>query len=164
MRPRRRVPSTGDTGNSPPPKLDDDWSPFPLRAGFELAELLYTTALLSNNVTNRLLDIWTTTLIPHNDSVPILDHTDLHAMIDTIKLRHVPWESYTVRYNGLQPEDGPVPKWMSTDYQLWYRNPRKVIHSIFGNPDLVDGIDYVPYREFEDGKHHYCDFVSRDWA
>ena len=50
------------------------------------------------------------------------------------------------------------------DYQLWYRNPRKVIHNIFRNHDLVDNIDYVPYREFEGGKHRYCDFMSTDWA
>ena len=32
------------------------------------------------------------------------------------------------------------------------------------NPDLADGIDYVPYRDFEGGKRRYCDFMSGDWA
>ena len=82
----------GTPATPPPPKSDDDWSPFPSCAGFKLVELLYTTAPLSNNVINRLLNIWTTTLIPHNDSAPIIDHTNLHAMIDTIKLGHMPWE------------------------------------------------------------------------
>lgn len=53
---------------------------------------------------------------------------------------------------------------MTTEYELWYRDPRKVIHNILANPDLVDGIDYVPYREFQDGKRRYCDFMSGDWA
>ena len=147
-----------------PPKSNDDWTPFTSRAGFELAELLYTTAPLSNNIIDKLLNIWSATLVPHNDSAPILDHADLHATIDAIKLGHVPWESYTVQYNGLRPDDAPIPGWMTTDWQLWYRDPRKVIHSLFKNPDLADGIDYVPYREFDGDERRYSDFMSGDWA
>lgn len=85
-------------------------------------------------------------------------------MIDAIKLGSVPWQSYTIKYNGLRPDNGPTPEWMTTEYQLWYRDPRKVIHNIFANPDLVNDIDYVPYRDFEDGKRRYCDFMSGNWA
>ena len=146
-------------------KSGDDWSPFTSRAGFELAEILYTTAALSNDTIDRILDIWAATLVPHNNSAPLTDHHNLHSTIDAIKLGHVPWQSYTARYNGLRPENGPTPEWMTTDYQVWYRDPRKVIHTIFSNPDLVDGIDYVPYREFDsNGKRRYCDFMSADWA
>ena len=53
---------------------------------------------------------------------------------------------------------------MTTDYEVWYRDPRNVIHNILANPDLVDGIDYVPYREFENNERRYCDFMSGDWA
>lgn len=53
---------------------------------------------------------------------------------------------------------------MTTEYQLWYRDPRKVIHNLFGNPDLINSIDYVPYREFNNGERRYCDFMSGDWA
>ena len=53
---------------------------------------------------------------------------------------------------------------MTTDYQLWFRDPRKVIHNILANPDLADGVDYIPYREFEDTKRRYGDFMSGDWA
>jgi len=53
---------------------------------------------------------------------------------------------------------------MTTEYQLCYRDPRKVIHGILENPDLADGIDYVPYCEFKGGKRQYCDFMSGDWA
>ena len=41
---------------------------------------------------------------------------------------------------------------MTANYQLWYQNPRKVIHSLLGNLGLVDGIDYTPYCEFDSGK------------
>ena len=147
-----------------PPKPDDDWAPFTLRAGFKLAEILYTTAPLSNNAIDTLLNLWNTTLVPHNNTAPFTDHKDVHSTIDAIKLDNVPWQSYTAQYNGLYPEDGPTPEWMNTDYQLWYRDPRKVIHSILANPNLVDGIDYVPYREFKNDNRRYCDFMSANWA
>lgn len=76
----------------------------------------------------------------------------------------MPWRSYIAEYKGLRPDNGPTPEWMTTKYQLWYRDPRKVIHNILANPDLADGIDYVPYREFENEKRRYCDFMSGDWA
>ena len=53
---------------------------------------------------------------------------------------------------------------MTTKYQLWYRNPRAIIHNNLANPDLVNNIDYVPYREFVGGKQRYSDFMSGDWA
>ena len=134
------------------------------RAGFELAKILYTAAPLSNSIIDRLLSIWSATLIPHHDSPPIADHHDLHLTINAIELGHVPWKSYTVKYNGLRPENGPTPEWMTTEYQLWYRNPREIIHHILANPELVDGIDCVPYREFENNNRRYSDFMSGDWA
>ena len=132
--------------------------------GFELAEILYTAALLSNSIIDRLLSIWSATLIPHHDSPPITDHHDLHLTINAIELGHVPWKSYTVKYNGLCPENSPTPKWMTTEYQLWYRNPQEIIHHILANPELVDGIDCAPYREFKNNNHRYSNFMSGDWA
>jgi hypothetical protein len=142
----------------------DDWTPFASRAGFELAEILYKKSPVSNDTIDQLLNLWSATLVPHEDSAPFLDHDDLHATIDAIKLGHVPWQSYTARYNNLRPDNAPTPEWMTTDYQVWYRDPRKVIHHIFANPDLANDIDYVPYRDFEDGKRRYCDFMSGDWS
>jgi len=113
---------------------------------------------------DRLLSIWRATLVPHNDEPPIIDHRDLHSTIDAINLGHVPWQSYTARYQGLRPDDAPTPEWMTTDYQLWYRDPRRVIRNILANPDLADSIDYTPYREFEGDKRRYCDLMSGNWA
>ena len=129
---------------------------------FELAEILYTKAPLSNNTTNKLLGLWSATLVPFGDSAPILDRNDLHSTIDAIELGEVPWQTYVACYNGLHPENGPTPEWMTTEYQLCYRDPCKVIHRILANPDLADGIDYIPYCEFKGGKQQYCDFISGD--
>ena len=128
-----------------------------------MVEILYTTASLSNSSTDVLLNLWNATLTPHGDSAPFVDHKDIHATINAIKLENMPWRSYTAWYNGLRP-DGPAPEWMDTDYQLWYRDPQKVIHNILANPDLADDLDYIPYHEFENNKQCYRDFMSANWA
>jgi len=103
-------------------------------------------------------------LVPHGDVAPIVDHSDLHSTIDAIDLGNIPWQTYTAHYRGLRPENGPTPEWMTVEYQLCYRDPRKVIRGIFANPDLADNIDYIPYRDFKDDKRQYCDFMSGDWS
>lgn len=148
----------------PPPKSNDDWTPFASREGFELAEILYLKAHLSQSTINQLLDIWSATLIPHDDLPPITSHQDLHTQIDAIRLGNIPWRSYTARYQWLCPNAGPVPEWMNAEYQLWYRDPRQVIHKILANPEFVSNVDYAPHRDFQDGKRQYCDFMSGDWA
>ncbi|KAF9642580.1 hypothetical protein BDM02DRAFT_3071311, partial [Thelephora ganbajun] len=79
-------------------------------------------------------------------------------------LGNVPWRSYTAQYQWLRPESGPIPEWMEAQYQLWYHDPRQVIHHIFTNPEFASGIDYTPHHDFQDEKRLYCDFMSRDWA
>jgi hypothetical protein len=39
-----------------------------------------------------------------------------------------------------------------------------VIHNILANPELANAVDYVPYREFENNKRWYADFMSGNWA
>lgn len=50
------------------------------------------------------------------------------------------------------------------EYQLWYCDPRQVIHNILGNPEFASGIDYTPHRDFQDENRQYHDFMSGDWA
>ncbi|KAF9642903.1 hypothetical protein BDM02DRAFT_3192497, partial [Thelephora ganbajun] len=53
---------------------------------------------------------------------------------------------------------------MEAQYQLWYHDPRQVIHHIFANPEFASGIDYAPHHDFQDEKRLYHDFMSGDWA
>lgn len=99
------------------------------------------------------------TLIPYTNSPPIDDHHDLHAQIDAVQLGQVPWQSYTVQYQGIHPDDGQAPEWMDTKYQLWYRNPRKLIHNLLANTEFTS-----PHRDFKNGKRQYGDFMSGNWA
>ncbi|KAF9645830.1 hypothetical protein BDM02DRAFT_3130787 [Thelephora ganbajun] len=136
------------------------------QAGFELTEILYLKAHLSQGIINKLLETWSATLIPYGDLPPITDHQDLHTQINAIKLGNVPWRSYTAQYQWLRPESGPIPEWMEAQYQLWYRNPRQVIHHIFANPEFASGIDYAPHHDFQDENGDWawdqCDIIAVD--
>jgi len=87
----------------PATKADSDWSPFTLRAGFELAEFLFANAELSQRKIDKLLKLWAATLIPHGNSPPITNHQDLQQ-IDAIRLGNVQWKSTPLKYNH------PLPK------------------------------------------------------
>ena len=120
----------------PRPKSKEDWTPFHSRAGFELAELLYKKAEMSQPNIDQLLNIWSATLAPHEDEPPIANFQDLHAQIDAIDLGFTPWKSSAVQYQGRRPENSVAPQWMDEEYRLWYRDPRKVIRNILGNSDF----------------------------
>ena len=69
-----------ETPPTPPlPKSNDDWTPFTSQEGFKLAEILYLKAHLLQSIIDQLLDVWSATLIPHDDLPPITSHQDLHA-------------------------------------------------------------------------------------
>ena len=148
----------------PPPKADNDWYPFTSRAGFKLADFLFTDAQLSQKKINHILKLWAATLVPHNDSVPIANHLDLHRQIDAIDLGDVQWEHTYLKYEGLLPRATRHPEWKTTEYDVWYRNPRQVIKNILARPDLEGHVDYVAYREFNDEKRQYGNLMSGDWA
>ena len=147
-----------------PQKSGNDWSPFSSHAGFELVDLLFKKAELSQPHVDHLLSLWSVTLAPHGDVPPVADHHDLHAQIDSIKLGSMPWKSWTGQYQGHRPKDSVPPSWMDEKYQLLYRDPRKVVRNILANPDFNISLDRIPYRDFQDGKCCYCDFMSGNWA
>ena len=141
-----------------------DWFPFESCVRFELADFVFTEAELSKKKTNRLLELWTATLIHHGIPPPIHDHTDLLRQIDSIPLGNVPWECFCLKYDGPLPETGRPPEWMTTEYEVWSRNPREVIKGILANPEFNGHVDYSTYQEFEDLRRRYSNVMSGDWA
>lgn len=96
---------------------------------------------------------------------PIVENREvLYALIDSIQDGNVPWDSFTIRYGGERPEDGPVPPWMDQDHEVWFRDVRTVIESMIGNPELAGMMDFAPKRIFRDGKRQYKDLMSGNWA
>jgi Plavaka transposase len=141
----------------------DDWTPFSSRIEFELAELLFKRAEASNSCIDDLLDLWAADVLCSGRQPPFADHDDLHDMIDSIEEGRTSWHSFQVSYQGERPT-GNVPSWMDESYDVWHRDPHKVIEDLLANSDFDGSFDYVPYQEFENGKRRWSDFMSGNWA
>ncbi|KAH7923128.1 hypothetical protein BV22DRAFT_1016022 [Leucogyrophana mollusca] len=149
----------------PPEKAQDDWYPYRNRVEFETAEFLFKRSHMSSAKVDAILDLWAATLAKHNDSPPFADHHDLHKVIDSTPLGGVVWESFVGRYEGERP-DGDVPPWMNDEYEVWYRDPHKVVRNLLANPDFKDEMDYIPFREYDaaNDQRRWKDFMSGDWV
>lgn len=88
----------------------------------------------------------------------------MYKTIDATPLGDVPWESFTLQYNGTQPTEN-VPSWMTAEHDIWFRDPRVLVHNILSNATFESGFDYAPFQErAADGTHRFCDFMSGNWA
>ncbi|KAH7919985.1 hypothetical protein BV22DRAFT_1107896 [Leucogyrophana mollusca] len=143
----------------------DDWTPYQNRLEFETAEFLFTKTQMSAGHVDELLHLWGMSLAVHGDDPPFTDHVDLHDTIDQTPLGDVAWNKFTINYSGDRYRtEAP---WMDEDYEIFYRDPRKVIRNMISTPDFKDTIDYVLYHEWEkrpDGTHkrQWRDFMSGD--
>jgi len=95
---------------------------------------------------------------------PFADHTELYSIIDSITDGDIPWESFSVSFNGALPEAGPIPPWMEEKYEVWFRDTLAVAEQQIGNPDFDKEMDYAPKRVSHKGKRRYKDFMSGNWA
>jgi len=146
-------------------KPPDDWTPYRNRVEFETAEFLFTENQMSASQTNKLLDLWASTLRKYDDFPPFADIRDLHKTIDSTPLGDVKWQSFSVKYTGTRP-DTNVPPWMDQNFDVWYRDPREVVQGMLANPEFSQEFDYRPYREYSaDGNvRQWQDFMSGNWA
>jgi hypothetical protein len=56
-----------------------------------------------------LLDLWSATLLKHDEGAPFEDAKDLYDTIDSISLGDVAWETFSMSYNGERPQRDDVP-------------------------------------------------------
>jgi hypothetical protein len=111
-----------------------------------------------------LLNLWAASLAEHGGKPPFSSHKHLYKTIDATPLGSVPWESFSVRYNGEHP-DTNVPRWMTAEFDVWFRDPRSLVHNLLSNPDFNQEFDYSPIQEYDlHGNHRFQDFMSGDWA
>jgi len=141
-----------------------DWFPFNSCVGFELADFIFTEVELPRKKIDHLLELLAATLVPHGAASPIADHKDLLQQIDSIPLGNIPWESFSLSYDEPLPKTTHRPEWMTTEYEVWFRNPCEVIKGILSNPEFNSHIDYSMYREFNDLTRWYSNMMSGDWA
>ena len=130
---------------------------------FKLTEFLYRRNQMSAADINILLNLWVASLVPYGAEPPFSNHNDLYKTIDSSPLGGMPWESFMLNYGRERPE-GSCPSWMDADYEIWFRDPKKIIHNLIAKPNFKDEFDYVPYHEYKDGVHHFQDFMLGDWA
>jgi len=148
----------------PPQPLDidpTDWGAFKSKEGFEIAELAYHKAHMSEGNIDNLFKICS------GRQVPFSNHNELYAAIDGITARGVPWQSFSIKYRGMyrNNSDVPQPKWMLDTYKIFYHDPWLIVHEMLANPDFKDGINFAPYYVFDkDGICRYQHLISGDWA
>lgn len=151
----------------PPPRGSngpDDWFPFDDRIQFEVADFLFRQNQMSASHINLLLSLWAASLAVHGDEPPFSNATHLYDAIDSIPLGDVSWESFTLRYDGPRLVENTA-TWVDTEYEIWYRDPRALVHNLLSNSSFKSGFDYVPYQEHTvDGVHRFHDFMSGNWA
>lgn len=114
---------------------------------------------------DKLLDIWTASLLNVDGQALFTDHKDVYKMIDSSTLGDIKWNNFTVKYTRPQP-DQDVPPWMNDSYEVYFRDPHEVVCQMLTNPDFADKIDLIPYREYDSAtnERRWCDFMSADWA
>jgi Plavaka transposase len=154
---------------APPPAQpqahSSDWTPFRNRIEFEFSEFVYTREQMSAGNIDVLLDLWAASLFRHDVEPPFVNHTDLYDTIDSIPLGDVPWQCFQTSFRGAKPTTGEIPSWMTTEYEVWFRDPRGVVRNMLANPSYHNKFDYVPVRNFNaNGERQFRDFMSGDWA
>ncbi|KAJ7271319.1 hypothetical protein B0H12DRAFT_1228975 [Mycena haematopus] len=134
--------------DSPPPvqerRAHGDFTPYEGRTDFNLADLLYRRAARPESAENP----------------PFADAEDLYNTIDATEIGHVPWESFSIRYN--QPiAPGDVTPWKTQDYIVHFRDPRQILHQQLANPDFKSEMDFAPKQDIivEDPATHGSTFV-----
>jgi hypothetical protein len=129
-----------------------------------VADFLYRRNQMSAGDIDFIFKLWAASLVAHHDSPPFSNHTEMYNTIDSTPLGDLPWEFFSLEYNGDVPE-GDVPSWMSAEYDVWFRNPLGLVHNILLNPDFEGEIDYAPVQEYSsNGVHRFRDFMTGNWA
>jgi hypothetical protein len=153
------LPAPDSHRNSP-------WDPFESRGHFTLADFLYRRSQMSAGHIDELMEIWGA--LHPNGNGPFGSHHDLHKVLDSIEDGDAPWESFTMnhpKFTGNPEDDDHLPLWQKADYDVWFRDPRKVLKEQLSNPTFKDGIDYAPKIFFGNKNERiFENFMSGNWA
>ena len=118
---------------------------------------------MSGTNINDLLEIWATTLSEDQDP-PFASKNEMYNAIDDLDLGGAPWKCFTVKYNG-EIEDGDVTPWKHKSFEVWYRDPRMIMHNQLGNREYAGEIDVASKDVHDkDGKRQFSDFMSGNWS
>ncbi|KAF8257336.1 hypothetical protein EI94DRAFT_1774510 [Lactarius quietus] len=156
------------TPPSPPPVWSpNDWALYHDHVDFELTEFLYTKVQMSGKSIDTLSQLWHASFINHGihpNNINLFEWNDsLLATIDATPVGDVPWEGFSMSYDGPCPFDAP--EWMTTTHNVWFCDPRQLVHNLLANQDFDGEFDYMLFQEFDTWKRRcWWDFMSGDWA
>jgi hypothetical protein len=85
---------------------------------------------------NFILGLWAASLVIHDDDPPFSNAHQMYDTIDSTPLGDVLWESFSIHYDSAQPTEN-IPSWMESEYDVWFQDPRSLVHNILSNPDFV---------------------------
>ncbi|KAG6808810.1 hypothetical protein H0H92_002808, partial [Tricholoma furcatifolium] len=85
----------------------------------------------------------------------------IYALINQIEQGDIPWDSFSIRYNGKLLANGLIPPWMTEQHEVWFQDPLHVLEGQFGNPDFVQELNYAPKRDLlaKDEDAHGATFI-----
>ena len=145
--------------------MQGDWKPFGSEVQFKIADLLYHRAELSASNIDHLFELWTESLedLDMAQGAPFLNHEELYAAIDSSSLGDIPWQCLVT---GIADDiDEHSPKWMRTQYEVWYRDPEAVVSAMLSNPDFDGQFDLCPYIDLDvGGKRRWNNVMSGNMA
>ena len=150
---------------APPPRNlapSDDWSPFPDKDTFQIVDFVFREDQMSNAKIDRLADLWGQR---HHDDrgSPFASHREVHAYIDSIQQGEAPWHRLETTPAVNHTPDTPL--WQTRQYDVWYRDPKKVIANMLDSAEFKDVIDYAPYQlHRRNGKRCWTNFLSGNFS
>ncbi|KAJ2927270.1 hypothetical protein H1R20_g9824, partial [Candolleomyces eurysporus] len=135
----------------PPPRLDnldDPWFPFEDEGGFRLANFLYREEEMSAKKIDYLLEIWALDKAKTGNLAPFNSYAQMYAAIDAIDFGDAPWQSFAMSFADDNDHPANTP-WKSASYEVWYRDPSRVISNLLDNPDFDGQFDYASFVEVD---------------
>lgn len=113
---------------------------------------------------NELLQVFAAHTLSKGGSPPLSSNQEMLDIIDSITIGDVPWQSFSLSYNGDRPDQNP-PAWMDQTHDCWFRDPRKLLHKMLERADFEHEFDHAAYQEFDQNGHRrYKDFYSGNWV
>ncbi|KAJ6590372.1 hypothetical protein B0H10DRAFT_1830806 [Mycena sp. CBHHK59/15] len=152
-------------GTPPPPRTTaptNDWSPYEDSVQFNVADFLFRKVQMSSKNIDYLLELWALSLMKHEDLGPFQSYEDLYKTIDATKLGDAPWQCFQTEPLAVGDD---APAWARQSYEIWYRDPDKIIANMLDNPDFDGVFDTAPYVHLDsEGKRSWHDFMSANFA
>ncbi|KAF8258733.1 hypothetical protein EI94DRAFT_1753752 [Lactarius quietus] len=82
-----------------------------------------------------------------------------------MEIGDVAWQAFSVEFDGEVSSDSETPSWKRKSYEVWFRDPLRIVEAQITNKDYAHEMDYAPKQMFSAaGKCQYLDFMSDNWA